>query len=197
MNARLRKDFFFSAAIIFNDQFKINNYSLTLDLTTVTDNSYEHNVAYERLHYWINDVLADSILVQEGSQYIDMFKQIPVRVIEVPDAPVDQIINVILFAKLNAILENRIDVTDIELSSTVGDNVKYLHCEEESVDLELPAWCTDSSPSWNNKKTNKALKVVAFNRPQESRWKDLGLGWDETETDDHSVVVTFSKDEPK
>ena len=58
------------------------------------------------------------------------------RFIELPRPPYDQIMAAVLFAKSNAILEGKITVDSVELSSYQGDGISYTVTKEGS-EIEL------------------------------------------------------------
>ena len=200
MNVRLSRDFVIPAATIFQDEFHINIYNISIDFITVSDVASDHNIAYERINHWLYNVFADSVMVINGNPHCKALSTVT-RVIELPDEPVDQIVNMMLFAKLNAITENRMRITDIELSSNLGDQVRYLHCEEETTGpFDDNGWWCDPRPNCGDAKGHKGKKVVSMlDRPNDPTWRDLGLGWaDEDHVDaERKVMFVFNKDEPK
>jgi transcriptional regulator CtsR len=113
MNVRLKKEFAFSTGLVFDGNYAINQYMMTVSMVTNTNDHREQNVAYERVKYWIHNVLDHSVLIQQDSELLPAFLATGQRVITVSEAPVDQIIGIMLYSKLNAIDEERLIVVDV------------------------------------------------------------------------------------
>lgn len=197
MNVRLKKTFEFQSGLIFDNRFMINHYKLDLSILTNTDDHHQQNVAYERMKYWIHEIMQDSILISDHSEILEPSTQINARVLAMPTEPVDQIVGIMLYLKLNAVMEDRMMITDVELCSSQGDFTSYQHNMRESIgtDLEKDGWWSDPRPVWQSIKLRDQGKVVSLDRPLE--WKTHGLDWNESaEPDNDSVVfANFKKDE--
>lgn len=198
MNVRLKKEFAFSTGLVFDGNYAINQYMMTLRMVTNTSDHREQNVAYERVKYWIHNVLDHSVFIQQDSELLPAFLATGQRVITVTEAPVDQIIGIMLYSKLNAIVEERLIITDIELQSVLGDGMIYLHNEHESVGpFANDGWWQDPRPVYNDvAQRARGNKVVTLGRSQE--WKDLDLDWEENDEESNTVVFAdFKRDETK
>ena len=197
MNVRLKKTFEFHAGLVYENQLTVNYYQLTLHLLTVSTDHFEQNVAYERMKYWIHEVMDQSILIGQNSDVIDSVDRLHERVIVMPTEPVDQITGIMLYLKLNAIMEGRLVVTDVEICSLQGDYTTFSHSVGESlgVDLSQDGWWADSKPTWNMQKTKDKGKVVSLGRVPD--WNDYSLDWVEAENQkkDSVVFANFKKDE--
>ena len=197
MNVRLKKIFEFHAGLVYENRLSINQYQLTLDLLTVSTDRFEQNVAYERMKYWIHEVMDQSILIGQNSDMLDVVDQLHDRVIVLPTEPVDQITGIMLYLKLNSIMESRLVVTDVEICSLQGDYTTFLHSVGENLgpDLAQDGWWTDARPIWSMQKTQGRGKVVSLDRAPD--WKDYDLDWTKTEDDkkDSVVFANFKKDE--
>lgn len=197
MNVRLKKIFEFHAGLVYDNRLTMNQYQVTVDFLTVSTDHSQQNVAYERMKYWIHEVMDQSILIGQNSDVIGPATQLNDRVIVFPGEPVDQIVGIMLYLKLNAIMENRMVVTDIEVSSMQGDYTSYLHSVKESLgpDFEQDGWWSDPRPVWITQKSRDQGKVVSLDRVPD--WKTLELDWNEIEEQDRDSVVfaNFKKDE--
>lgn len=199
MNVRLKRQFVFACGVSYQDHFFINQYSVTLHMITQTENSDDHNVAFDRIRYWINNVLTDSVLISADNPLLDAYKATNQRLLVFPDQPVDQLVGIMLYLKTNCMVENRMAITDVEIQSLHGMDVCYLHSQGESVgSLSEPGWWLDSKPTWADP-TNHATgkKVIELNR--EADWKSVDLDWnmprDQKQTNDSVVFADFNKDE--
>jgi hypothetical protein len=203
MNVKLKKTFDFATGMVYQKKFLINLYSIELKMVTATNNPTDQNIAYERIHYWIDSVLNDGVLIADDSELISAYRETGQRLITLPTDPVDQVIGFILFSKFNAITESRLIITDIEISSIHGDSMIYVHNENESINgFDYTGWWDDPKPCWanNSKKKRGNGKVITLDRMPE--WKELDLDWENTELTndkDHSTVLfaDFLKDEKK
>jgi hypothetical protein len=199
MNARIRQQFNFVAGLVYREHYISNLYQLTLDMLTATDDVDEQNIAYERIKYWVEDVLADSVLIQDNDPMLDAHRATGRRVHILPKEPIDSVLGLMIYLKTNAIAEDRILVTEVALSSTEGGEVIYLHGSEEE-DAEIfdgTGWWRDPKPYCVDYKNRRKINsnVIALDRMPE--WADLGLDWG-IEQEKTSVVITnFTRDDKK
>ena len=79
------------------------------------------------------------------------------------------------------------------LSSDLGENVIYSHCDEETLGpLAAKGWWNDSDPSCSDNRVGG--KVVPIN--QTTTWQSLDLEWVvDNEKPDNSVITLFKKDD--
>lgn len=199
MNVRLERTWFFSAGMVYDGQYLINDYTVTVSMLTVTDDHFQQNIAYERMKYWLSSVLESAVLMKQGDELIDAYQRTGQRVMILPDAPVDQILGIMLYLKLNAICENRLVITDVKISSTAGDRMVYLHSHGESLgNLDQDDWWTDCRPTWiGHRSRRRSGKIINIDR--EKDWADLGLSWEDTDDETKNTVVfaDFVKNENK
>ena len=197
MNVRLKRNLAWYSAVVHDDQFLINRYDAGFTLLTVTESHEEQNVAYERMKAWVYDIMADAIFISQTHPRLDAYRKTGAKVITFPGEPVDQVVGIMLHLKLNSIMENRIVVTDVELSSEVGDNMKYLHSAGESLGpLVQDSWWVDSRPVFADAPRRGKNKVIALDRMAE--WKDYDLAWDDADDAETKVVfANFNKNENK
>lgn len=184
---------------VYENRFSVNRYTIDLDLLTVSEDHEQQNIAYDRMKFWIYRVLQDSILISENSEMLGKWAETGARILAVPEEPVDQVIGIMLYLKLNCIMENRIVVTGVEISSAEGDETVYVHNHGEALGvMSQDGWWTDLRPCWILPQTNKNHgKIVTLDRSPE--WADHDLGWDDSDKDSKNTVVfaDFKKDEDK
>lgn len=197
MNVRLKKSFGWYSGVVYEDQFLVNHYSVEFNMLTVSPNNQQQNLAYERMKYWIYQILDDSILINQDHPRIGQYRATGARVIALPDEPVDQIMGIMLYLKLNAVMENRMVVTDTELWSKAGDGMSYIHSHGEGLGeaLGVDGWWTDARPVWYDARPqNSDTNIVNLDRVPE--WKDRGLEWDDESKKDNAVVFAkFNRDD--
>ena len=197
MNVRLKKTFTWYAAIVYGDRFLINHYTAEISMITVTADNDEQNIAYERTKMFIRDVIDGSVMISQNSPNLGLYQKIGTKILVLPEEPFDQIVGMMLYLKLNAVMENRMVVTDVELQSHAGDTMNYLHSAGESVGpLEQEGWWLDSRPTWANSPEKPRSKIVNLSRSPE--WADHGLDWTDGKNSSDSVVFAkFDRNEDK
>ena len=184
--------------MVYHGRFMVNHYHVVLDLLTVSIDHIEQNIAYDRMKYWVYHVLDDAILIHVDDPKLAEYQKLDCRLLVLPDEPVDQNIGIMLYLKLNAIMENRMVVTDIEVSSRQGDNASYLHSVGENLGqyFSKDGWWSDSRPLWTHARIDRTDKIVSLERSPE--WIEHELAWGDPSTNKRDAVITaFPKDENK
>jgi hypothetical protein len=193
MNVRLKYDMPFTAGVYYNDNLRMNNYSLRLWMTTNTENSSDHAISFERIKYFIYSQIDSTIFINSNLEdQCDRFLQAGLNITTIPGDPVDQLIGIMLYYKLNAIMEDRMIVVETELSSTYGENMTYLHSEHENTTgFVQPAWWTTADLTHSDFVKADVDNVVAIS--QSTVWRDLDLAWPEEPTSNNTGnVVVFA-----
>ena len=91
-------------------------------------------------------------------------------------------------AKIEAITEGRLSVSDICITSRMSDGVSYLHSMEEHMGpFTAKGWWSDSGPSTStsSKKNKKVVKI----KEASNAWDDVMLGWLPTKIDIKNDVI--------
>jgi hypothetical protein len=192
MNVRLRFNTDIRAGIWLSDQFLINNFSINLQLITQSNNPEDHSVCMGRIRT-VLDGLENSVFINQT--HTDKIKQLidcGLRVTAFPHEPIDQIIGVVLYEKLNAVLEGRMCVTDLDICSD-SDNIWFMHSNNEKISA-VPdnGWWAESTPECNVSENNVTGKKVVKLRKLSS-WKHLDLGW-QSDQPSETVIINI-KDE--
>jgi len=186
MNVRLGYSATFTAGVYFESGVIMNTYNADFQLMTKTDDSVDQNIAIERLKYIIYEQFADSIFLGLSSKNLETkFNDVGFRTIVMPDESADQIVGLVLFSKLNSAMEDKIEVIDISIRSSIGGGVSYLHCEGESVGpLEKSGWWSQPTPICSDK-NSKTKKIVNLN---EITWKSLDLEWNDGQYEEETII---------
>lgn len=180
MATRIERDFSFQAGVHFEGNFIMNVYNLTLLMEVETLSIVEQNIAMDRIIYFLEDTLANSVFVESTEKKaIEKYTQADIKVCTVPEEPYDQIITILLILKLNAITEGRLNITGIYLESELSDSVRF------SYDIETAShnpfgnkgWWLEASTSMNDvEKTTKKEKIVRLIKHTD--WANVGLEWE-------------------
>ena len=191
MNVRLKYDMTFTAGIYHGGKLTMNNYSLRLWMTTNTSESAEHNIAYERINYFVYNQLDSTIFINADLiEQCQLLTTTGFNITTMPGDPVDQLVGIMLYSKLNAILEDRMIVMETELSSTIGQGMTYLHSEFETTSgYSAPNWWVTPDTVHSTFAPVDSQKIVSI--PQHTIWGDLDLDWPNlaTSADTGNVVV--------
>jgi hypothetical protein len=165
-----------------------------------TDSIREQNVAMERIKYFLNECLENSIFVQDSEhKVIEKYNSCGFKVCTVPEEPYDQIITLLLLVKLNSITEGRLIITDMTLGSRISDDVKFISDIESPLGpLESPGWWQDSSTSISDtfKKPVKKDKIVKLFKTPSADWAEYNLVWKE-KTSSSKCEIAFTTDQDK
>jgi len=197
MNVRLKYDMNFNAGIYYNDQLHMNNYSVRLWMTTNCKDPADQNTAFKRLEYFVYSELDSTIFINQNlTQQCQDFVDIGLNITTMPDEPVDQLVGIMLYHKLNAVTENHIVVNEIEIASTHGENITYIHGQNEmSLGIDQPEWWTSVDLSHCDFDSATSDKVVELT--QSSVWRDLEMTWAdstlESNLDNTVVFADFKK----
>lgn len=201
MNVRIRISMPFGAGVYYDNQYRINQYNLKLWLTTNHVDPVMQNIALERIRHFVYQELDSSVFINaEHAAQCQQFANAGMKLTTMPCEPVDQIVGIMLYYKLNAIMEDYMLVNETELSSTMGDNIVYLHSENEEFDnASYPDWWFSADVIHCDFDILEQEKVLSM--PQNNAWRDLGLAWAEStdDTDSGNVVVfaDFKNNETK
>jgi len=116
MNVRLNYSIEFTAGFYFNDMLKMNNYKIRLAMMTATPDEESVNIAFERIKYFIGDSIDSGVFINKGNEeQCKLLANAGVKIITLPDEPVDQLIGIMLYCKLNAICEDRMILGELEI----------------------------------------------------------------------------------
>jgi predicted Fe-Mo cluster-binding NifX family protein len=200
MNVRLEYEMNWRAAIWFETRLQVNDYHAVISMYTNTSNQEDHVTCMERINHFVYHELTNTVFIkQDDQEQIQALSAAGIKITPLPEEPIDQIIGIALYCKLNAILEGKMIVTGITMQSDLGDNVRYLHGDQESLGpCDTPGWWYDAGPTHSNFKPTVGGKrrVVKLNRTPS--WRDLELDWSDSEpapTNSNTVVFKFPTDE--
>ena len=200
MNARIDYETDFLAAVYWEDRVLFNHYHLVIKMRTMSMDNQEHNIALDRIRYLVENMMTNSVFAcEEDRAAIKKLESAGMRVISLPEIPVDQIVGMMLFSKITAAMEDHMEIGQLSISSSLGEGIVYHQDASEGVGpFEDEGWWTDPEPRAQTPIVTGG-KIVKLQRP--ATWRDLDLHWededDEEESgeDNNSTVVAFRKDE--
>jgi hypothetical protein len=163
----------------------------------------DHNIALDRIKFFIHNQLAHSVFINSAD--VDRCQRLisaGIKITNLPEEPVDQIIGIMLYCKLNAILENRMIIDEIEICSELGENIVYLHNDQDAQGpFAEQGWWSESDFVHCDLSLLDTDKTVALHHIGDS-WRELGLNWNDSviiniNNDNKVVFADFAKDETK
>jgi hypothetical protein len=203
MNVRLKYSTAFTAGVFYDSQLLMNNYKLIIEFTTISDDSRDQNIALDRIRYFVQHQLESSVFINGNNrEQCELLSRAGVRLTTLPEEPVDQVVGIMLHCKLNAIAENRMIITETEIASELGENITYMHDDNEQLGpLSAVGWWRDSNSSHCDHQLISTDKVVAMNFDRS--WRELNLQWQkenaviEVDSDNKLVFADFQKDDSR
>jgi hypothetical protein len=202
MNVKIGYTSHFIAGVWWDDRLIMSTYTATFKMITATDSPQDTNTALDRLKYLVEEYLVDSVFIKDtNTEQIALLQTAGIKTIAMPEEPVDQIIGMMLYSKLSAVMEGAIVLRSVMISSTAGDDVIYEHDSAESMaPFDQPGWWGESTPTCETE-TQPDLNNKVFVLSTTNQWRDLGLEWisDTDEVDDSNVLVftEFRNDKDK
>jgi hypothetical protein len=140
----------FKSILIVDNELFHNTYDVKLSIEPITKDLAEQSSYFERLKYLYTYIFANTVVTyREENLYRILETNTSNRFIELPRPPYDQVMSAVCFKKSNAILDGKIIVKGVELSSYQGDGISYT-VEEDSPELELL-----NVDNWFSNKYNK------------------------------------------
>jgi hypothetical protein len=201
MNVRLQYTMPFTAGVYWEGRMIMNNYVARAYMITNCSDNITQNTAFERMKYFVYSELNSTIFVnQEHTLVCQQLITAGLKITTLPAEPVDQLVGIMLYCKLNAVMEGQMVVNEIEVSSDLGDNMVYLHAADESLGpFDTAGWWHDADLIHCDVNLIDSDKVVAIHRA--GAWRELDLAWPESEatneTDNTVVFAKFPRDESK
>lgn len=196
MNVRLEHQFQFTAGTYLDGKLHMNTYYLKLEMITQSFDGIEQNIALDRMRHMLFHHFQDAVFLNHSDvDAIGKLQGADLNVIVLPETPVDQIIGIMLYCKLNAIMQDRLYITQFKISSDLGENLWYLHCDEEDVGpFDSLGWWHTADPNTFEKNTNYS-NIITLQKSD--TWHDFNLEWSDEllVKEDDSTVLAFGKDD--
>jgi hypothetical protein len=177
MNVRLKYDLLFTAGVYHDSRLRMNNYNLRLWMITNSEDFADQNTSFERIKYFMYNQIDSGIFINtDHAEQCKKFATAGLNITAMPGDPTDQLVGIMLYHKLNAIMENRMIIVETELSSTYGENMTYLHSENETTwGIELPVWWNTADLIHSDMIAGSADNIVAMTTG--TPWRELDLDW--------------------
>jgi len=199
MNVKIGYTTHFNAAIWWDSRLIMSTFTATFKMITASDSPVNTNTALDRLKYMSEEYFVDTVFINHNeTDQIKKLKSAGIKTVVMPEEPVDQIMGMMLYSKINAVMEGHMLIRSVLFSSTSGDEVIYEHTQNESVaPFDQPGWWKNPGPDCEE---SKKIKDQIFVLNTNTQWRDLGLEWvDINENNDGNVLVftEFKNDKDK
>ena len=147
-------------------------------MATVSEDPNDQTTAFDRLKHFVYSCMESTIFINaDETEQHNRFIQAGLDITTLPGEPVDQLIGIMLYHKLNAVMENRMIVFETEISSAAGEYMIYLHSEDEDVvGFVQPEWWTTPDLIHSDIVPVESEKIVSM--PSGTAWRDLEMDWD-------------------
>jgi hypothetical protein len=188
MNVKLSHDIGFSTVVIEGSKISPNSFYLKINMVTVSDNNILQNIAIQRILFFLNEVIHGSVLCKITNPIANKFIKLAKdsNVILLPEEPFDQVIGMILYSKLNSIVEGNLEIDLLTIGSEFAPDLTYSieDFEEFAFDnskVKFPWW---ERPDLTTSDTPRLMKKTP-------EWSTFGLGWDTKITTESGVEFVF------
>ena len=148
----------FTNTLFLKDKCWPNDTEVSIHMTPKTNEIKTQHMYFEKYKYVFAKVLQNSIFVQNNN--LKPLEHFSNEIIDFFNEPVDQIVGVCLFSKLNAIAGEHLSVDTLEIESWQGENLRFIISEDSpeydllrNQDTQNP-WWMDPSPRFGNTKPN-------------------------------------------
>jgi hypothetical protein len=175
----------FLGIILVDEVMLPNKYKAVFAITVHTDDKLEQNMAFERLQYFMEKTIDNTLFACINNPVIDdiIGGAVATNIAFLPKEPYDQIIAMALHCKLNVILEGKMTVDALSLSSHHGDDIEYIFGSDDSYGLldsddpVTPWWFTNDAATIADDFVDATEDEI--NSYQEAfGWNKLGFTWD-------------------
>jgi len=198
MNIEMEKMFSFPSVLVSSEQGPwINRYEVRVDMRVITDHSSEYNIAYERMKFWFLDTMHSAVLIHREDAKLRSWLDTAMSCLDFPENPVDHVVGLMLMSKLTAMVEGRLEISRVGVSSAADDWVTYFCDVTDDLHwFQQPGWWSDPGPvcSTSDKTHRRSGKVISLTRTQD--WKQHDLEWPRAEDSAGNVAVieNFDRD---
>lgn len=157
----------FTNVVLVNNRLWPNDTEITVSFQPQSDDPETQNLTFEKYKYVLFKILQNSVFIESDQKIYDLFSKFNDKVIDFANKPVDQIIGVTMFSKLQHIGGDCLKINQIDIESWQGENLKFIINENapewELIDQQNQyCWWTDDQPNFSSFSKDRLT------------WNDLG-----------------------
>jgi hypothetical protein len=166
---------------------QLNTYSINLQLTAVNEQPAFVAVALERIKAFVLGEMANVLFINAAHDTVaEMFDALGTNICTLPEEPYDQIVGLMLLYKLTAITEGHVLISQLDISSSLGDELWYQFDQDSDPGVFAhEGW-------WHNR---GCVKHVLHNdhdnvvKVDTLGWKEYDLEWPDTAEGASATIV--------
>lgn len=190
----------FSTVVACDTDLLPNTYKMKVGLLPLVPDVYSQNVGFERVKFFLNSVCNNSCIINIGNPNYPKLKKImdSTQFMTTPDEPFDQLLIIILYHKINHILEGNFDCDYLTLESYQGEDVQYSFDSEYTstfIDEKeyFPKALRDKRlPWWLRKDPGVSDTFSKIEEEPVFNWEDIGLSFDNPHEEKAGEVIDIS-----
>ena len=178
------------SVISYDDQLLPTRYQLKTFFDIATDDSNEQNIAFDRIKFFVDNVMQDGIFCHIDDPKINFFmNNLKQKLVTFVQPPQDLTVVSHIFSKFNQIAEDRLVVQRMELSSELAGDLT-INFDQEFFEESAMLFShnlikkSDKSPWWFRNDCGSADFFIKDSETKEitfvtdvSGWDDAGLSW--------------------
>lgn len=195
----------FMTTVISYDNIVPNTYEVCLGISPTTNNIKYQNTGFERIKFFLRNICQNSVSISIHNNNFEVIKKITVsKIMTLPDEPSDQLLVVLLFHKIDAIIGKHFNCDYIALESFQGENIKYQYDSEyDSSFIDEKVYFTGKLkekklPWWYRDDTTIGDTFDNMSVKQQYTWDDLDLSYSrKKKTEIRGEIVNLKHFSPK
>lgn len=195
MSASIRLSGKIHALIAIDNVLLPNSYDLSYTLSMATNNIYEQNVVIERIRFFMDTLMANTIMVENKNPVKEVIeKSFGNKYALFDSVPYDTTLCNVIYLKSSSILQEHATIEALSLSSTQGQDIDYYaEAEDDYTSYRRCSWLPKNRKPW------WLRDDLSVNDIEEDKldWTDVGLGWKEVKEDTETTIIQFPKFMPK
>lgn len=160
----------FTNTLLISDKIWPNETDITLHLEPQLNNPDIQNITFEKYKYCFVKICQNSIFIDDKLENYQTFETYSDYVIDFPQRPVDQMVGVVFFSKLNAIGGDALKLSALTIESWQGENLSFTITQDSPEWDFVPNtakqyyWWNDPEPNFSNfSKDRLTWEQIGFN----------------------------------
>jgi len=167
-----------------------NIYTATVTFDFNTSEKEKQIVSFDRMQFLFNGILANNMLANvENPLVTDLYNLTDTVINTLPSEPYDEILAAIIMSKIIAITENNILVDQVDVSSSLGNDISNTVTIEDLAEIDyfggnaITAADPNTLPWWNRSGVDMT-DIILFDKDSpikiihdSASWEDYELGW--------------------
>lgn len=192
MSLQLQYSTEFQAVTYIDDQLKIHNFLVNVGLLVQTPDADVVTVAMQRMQTFLDIQLPNTVFIdQDLGEQIQLMQHLNFDIVSFPGDPVNQLVGIMLYCKLNAIFEGHVEVSEVSVCNSNKTQLWFVHQADDPIGpFEQNGWWHSNSTRHNDSDLPGDTNVT--NLPV-SGWGEYFLDWPDasSESEPSGQVLPF------